>query len=333
MNIFILVISFVLTFTVAFLSSRSLNVRARAVIFAVYFFLYVLFFPVFLWLPVYFTVDFSKKVAYPEGFKDGIYFNRVNESRLLPINKDGLIADMDYKPGASGKCRIVIIGDSFAAGYGLKFKDTLGAYLQNDLGSGYQVINGAFFGTNTEMQVDYFCNHLLKYKPEIVIIRHRMDDVMPLAEKYYLERTGDVIRKYAPHWPPAIRNRFFRFEMLLIRERFWSYYRANTRKVIKENMLDFFDRLNNCTSAEGIRVLLISDKCRRGYEAVCEAAGVEAASFGWEILNPHETIDFSAPEMIIAGDGHPSARANRVLAGLIRDKLHSDHAKPGTGRW
>ncbi|HOO56897.1 MAG TPA: SGNH/GDSL hydrolase family protein [bacterium] len=325
MTLFIIIISFSLTLAAAYFSSMSMRSRSRALIFTVYLFLYALIFPVFLWLPVYFNVDFSKEDVFPAGFKDRIYLNRVNESKKLPINNNGLIADTDYEPGVSGKRRIIILGDSFAAGFGLGYPETLGAHLQSLAGNEYEVINGAFYGTNTEMQVDYFCNHLLKYKPDVVIIRHRMDDVMPLKEKYYLELTAGIIRKYAPHWPRPVRDVFFRFETLLIRNKFWAYYRANTREVIKDNMSNFFEMLNRHTSEEGIRVLMIRDKCLPDYEAVCEAADAAAANYGWELLDPHKTIDFSAPDMIIPGDGHPSALANRVLADFIFGKLRDTH--------
>lgn len=317
----ILIISFLITLAAAFFSSRPLRPRGRAAVFLLYIILYLFLLPVFFWLPVYFSVDFSKKVEYPEGFKDRIYFRRDNERRQLPINRDGLIADRDYKPGAGDRKRILILGDSFAAGFGLKYKDTLGARMQKLLGNEYEVINGAFFGTNAEMQVEFFFGHLAKYEPGTIIIRQRMDDVMPLDEKFYEDQTAGVIRKYAPHWPSRVRNAVFRCEILLIRNRFWRYYRENRKRVCKENVRDYYDRLNKYTSARGIRVLLALDNCPRDYKYVCKEAARDAEDFGWVLLKPYEKLDFSAPDMSIPGEGHPSARANILLAEFLRGRL------------
>jgi hypothetical protein len=314
-------ITLLLLLAAAFFTSRPLRPRGRAAVFGVYLLSYTFIFPILLWLPLYFSADFSQEVKYPNGFKEYIYFSRNSEKQRLPVNNDLLIAEEDYKPGASDKRRIVILGDSFAAGFGLDFKDTLGARLQELLGSGCQVINGAFFGTNAEMQVEFFFSRLAKYKPAVILIRHRMDDVMPFSEKYYAGASADIMAKYAPLWTNGMKNFFLRRETLLIRERFWKQYRADTGGVIQNNMLEYYARLGGYAAKNGIRVILILDHCPKGYEAICTAARAETDKQKWELLDPNEKADFSSPDMIIPGDGHPSAHANLVLARLIRARL------------
>lgn len=316
-----IIILCVLTLAAAYFISRPLTLRARLMVCITYISVFLFFLPVFFWLPVYLSADFSRAAKHPRGFKDRIYFTRDNERKQLPVNRDGLIADRNYKPGAGDKKRIVILGDSFAAGYGLKYEDTLGARLQALLGNEYEVINGAFFGANAEMQVEFYFNQLAKYEPGTIIIRHRMDDVMPLDEKYYAEITAEVIKKYAPHWPARVRHFFFRYKILLIRHKFWLYFQENRKRTYKENIRNYYDRLNQYTSAQGIRVLLVIDDCDTDYQFLCEETARDAADFGWATLKPDEKLDFSAPDMRIPGDGHPSARANALLAEFIRDRL------------
>lgn len=320
----IIIATFATTLAAAYFTTKGLRPRARASVFVLYILLYAYFFPVFLWLPVYFSADFSRKVKYPAGFKKKIYSARDNERKRLPVNRDGLIADTDYKPGGGGAKRIIILGDSFAAGYGLEYKDTLGARLQAVLGDGGQVINGAFFGTNAQMQVDYFFSRLAKYNPGVIIVYNRMDDVMPLDEKYYLEKSADVIRKYAPHWTLGMKNFVFKYESYLIRGKFWAVYRADPRKAVRENTLIHYSRLNKYASARGIRVLLLEDKCPRRYQDVCGGVEAAAAGYNWELLKAEDKIDFSTPGMTIAGDGHPSARANRLLAEFIGGRIKAN---------
>ena len=305
----------------AFFTSRPLRPRGRAAVFGLYLLLYAFVFPVLLWLPLYFSANFSREVVYPNGFKEYIYSSRSSEKQRLPVNNDLLIAEEDYKPGASDRRRIVILGDSFAAGFGLDFKDTLGARLQELLGNGWQVINGAFFGTDAEMQVEFFFSRLAKYKPAVILIRHQMDDVMPFDEKYYMGASADILTKYAPLWTRDIKNFFLKREVFLIREKFWEHYRADTGGVIKKNMSDYYARLGRYAAENKIRVILILDRCPKGYEAICTAARTETDRQKWELLDPGEKADFSSPDMVIPGDGHPSARANLVLAELIRGRL------------
>lgn len=311
----------------AYFTTRPLGGRGRAAVYGGYLLLYALALPLLVWLPVYFSADFSRAPDYPEGVKDKLYLPNNGDMGRLPLNADGLIAGEDYRPGISDRRRVVILGDSFAAGFGLAFEETLGARLQALLGKGYQVINGAFFGTNAEMQAEFFFRRLAKYRPEVILIRGRMDDVLPLADTYYLWKAADIMVRYAPFWPAALKNFFIRRETLLLREKFWRHYRADTAGVIKRNLLGPYDRLGKYAAEKGIRVVLVLDSCPPGYEAVCEAAAAEAARLKWEVLDPAGRVDLSAPEMVIPGDGHPSARANLALAGLVRDKLAEGRTK------
>lgn len=305
----------------AYFTTKQLGRRGRAAVYSGYLLLYALVFPLLVWLPVYFSADFSRALEYPEGVKDKLYLPNNGDMGRLPLNADGLIAGEDYRPGVSDKRRVVILGDSFAAGFGLAFGETLGARLQALLGKRYQVINGAFFGTNAEMQAEFFFRRLAKYRPEVILIRGRMDDVLPLEDTYYLWKASDIMVRYAPLWPAAVKNFFVRRETLLLREKFWKHYRADTAGVIKRNLLGPYDRLGKYAAGNGARVVLVLDRCPPGYEAVCGAAAAEAARLNWELLDPAVRVDLSAPEMVIPGDGHPSARANLALAALLRDKL------------
>lgn len=314
-------IALIFLLAAAFFTSRPLRPLNRAGVFAAYLLLYAFLFPLLAWLPLYLSADFSSRQEYPARFLENTYSSRTEERQRLPLNADGLIAQEDYEPGVSKKRRLVILGDSFAAGFGLAFEETLGARLQELLGGGWQVINGAFFGTNAEMQVEFFFRKLARYEPAEILVRQRMDDVLPLDDWYYLAAAVDLMVKYAPHWPGAVKNLFLRRGTMLMREKFWERYRADTAGVIDRNLLLHYKRLGEYAARKGIRVLLVADKCPAGYEAVCEAARAEAARQKWEILDPSEKADFSSPEMVLPGDGHPSARANLLLARLINDRL------------
>jgi hypothetical protein len=77
-----------------------------------------------------------------------------------------------------GKKTVVVLGDSFAAGWGLKdaadrFSDVLAA----KLGDGYAVINLGRYGTATPEQLDILKNESPVKKPDVVILQYFLNDI------------------------------------------------------------------------------------------------------------------------------------------------------------
>lgn len=300
--------------------TRTLPARARLGARVACMAVYAASFPLVVWFPFYLSINFSRVIEYPLGFKDMIFFNRVNESRGLPVNRDYLIADREYERRDNTRPRVMILGDSFAAGYGLTYEQTLGQQLEKELGSGAQVINGAFFGTNTEMQVDYYEMHLMKYRPRVVVLRHRVDDVMPLSEKYYSWRTHMILETWGRFWPGALRQYVRGRCVLLIRDKYWRYYVRDTRHVIDKYQSRFLDRLNMLAAREGFAVFVIADRCPSPAEDVCRALEMSARKFGWGYYDTAGLLDPANPELTLP-DGHPSAAANALLAQSVAPKV------------
>ena len=144
-----------------------------------------------------------------------------------------------------------------------------------------------------------------------------MDDVMPLSEKYYLQLTADVIKKYAKHWSRGTKKLVFKYQAFLIRRKFWNIYRTDAANVIRDNLIRHYDTLHRDTSGEGVRVIMVVDKCPDRYAPICESVKEAAGKFKWDLLDPDDEIDFSDPEMVIRTDGHPSSEANRALSRFI----------------
>ena len=92
--------------------------------------------------------------------------------------------DRERQPTKSpGTFRILVLGDSFTFGAGVKFKEDLyPAILESKLNSGgqdsilYEVINTGVKGLNTAQQHDYLRENGLALDPDIVIIGHVLND-------------------------------------------------------------------------------------------------------------------------------------------------------------
>lgn len=279
------------------------------------------FIPIASWLNFFISIDYSQKPIYPDGFMDAVLFNRENESRMLPVNSDYLISDVDYRKEKNGKTRILILGDSFAAGHGLKYEETMGQQIQKTLGNGYEVINAAFFGSNARLQVDYYLSHCAPYKPDVIILWSRADDALPVDEKWYLERTLQIINNGAPHWPTSLKNSIFKILVLFNREKFWRYYSRNTESVVSENLANPLQQLNLGASQEDIDVIVIGDRCKPKVTATCSALKDRVQSFEWQYVDPYDFINLDDPENKIPGDGHPTAPAISIISKKVSEVI------------
>lgn len=95
------------------------------------------------------------------------------------INSYGL-RDYEYDLNKNDGYRIVVLGDSYAFGWGVDMADTFPKILESALkkkGYDVQVINAAVYGYNTQQEVLYFKKEILgRYKPDLVIISYVLND-------------------------------------------------------------------------------------------------------------------------------------------------------------
>lgn len=76
--------------------------------------------------------------------------------------------EIPYEKG--NKKRVILLGDSFAYGFGLNDSDTIAIRLQENLGEEYEVIPLGVNGYGTGQEILSFKHEGLKYKPDIVIL-------------------------------------------------------------------------------------------------------------------------------------------------------------------
>ncbi len=82
-----------------------------------------------------------------------------------------------------GTFRIVVLGDSVAAGWGVERReDTLPARLERDLaerGRPTEVLNFAVTGYNTDQEVETLASRALPYAPDLVLVTYCLNDRRP----------------------------------------------------------------------------------------------------------------------------------------------------------
>lgn len=77
----------------------------------------------------------------------------------------------------AGKQIVAVLGDSFAAGWGLvNPEDRFSNVLAQELGNDYAVVNLAVYGTSTPEQLEILQNYPLR-KPDVVILQYFLNDI------------------------------------------------------------------------------------------------------------------------------------------------------------
>lgn len=92
-----------------------------------------------------------------------------------------------------GKTKILVIGDSFAAGWGLKDPaDRFSDVLASRLGDDYAVMNAAVFGTSTLEQLDILKKY--PFEPDVILWQYLLNDIDGAALSIGLLPKGDNAR-------------------------------------------------------------------------------------------------------------------------------------------
>jgi len=303
--------------------------------------LLVLVFPCLVWMAYFFTsVDFRRGAEYSDTFKQRYIYNKMKlfdcrtDGDCPPVNDDGLIAVRNYEiPKPGGVKRIVLLGDSFAAGYRLGYEDSLGYNLEKLLGGNAEVINAAFKGANSTAEVEFFFSKVSRYEPDFILVRYRIDDIFSLDVDYYEDVSWRIVDRWDALWPKALKSAFMKKTFFAIRNKYEKYFFGNPDLVLQKELFEPFGRLREYAAEKNIEVMMISDYCPEKYGGICEAVEKMAAENSWSLLRLYsiDTLDFSAPELRIPGDGHPTGRANELLAGEVYKYIVQNNLSPA--RW
>lgn len=300
-------------------------------------------FLVFEFITIYHTFSFDDKaleraILHDEEFKDNYIYHPVKDGctknpnpnliKCLPVNNQGFISDKDYKTSKSKDVkRLIIIGDSFAAGYGLNQNDSYWHNLEILL-KNVEIFNFAFPGSNSTSQVDnfFYNNNGPKYDPDIIIIRFKTSDIVSYAESYHLAHIYNYIEKHFSFLSSKNKNILLSKSAILLRNKFILYYKKNKEKTISQNVGKPFSRLFKYAAKNDVDVVILGDYCemetflnhddykiyfKELYDFL-KRTSREHGAYYFDLCDAG--IDFHDPRMYIPTDGHPTAFSNRIIA-------------------
>ncbi len=106
------------------------------------------------------------------------YFTSPDSKTFVRINSKGLRdKEYDYKKG-EGVFRILVLGDSFAWGYGVEQGKNFTDRLEELLGSPVEVINAGVSGYGTDQELLSLEREGMKYEPDLILIAFASNDFM-----------------------------------------------------------------------------------------------------------------------------------------------------------
>jgi lysophospholipase L1-like esterase len=165
---------------------------------------------------------------------------------VIETNSYGL---RDDDPDLSRKNRILILGDSFAFGYGVQQIETFPHLLEQELGNvigrAVVVINAGHNGYDTRQEYGYFREAGLKFRPTTVVVAFTLNDLLSNSGDYFFSPV-----------PPLRQLRHFPLRFV----RNLAEYLKRPAKMLGKlgfnagaNVTDHFDCLRD------------NDKCRNGW--------------------------------------------------------------------
>ncbi len=122
-----------------------------------------------------------------------------------------------------GRTKAMVVGDSFAAGYGIEHKEDIFSYVLGEkLGSDYAVMNVARNGVNTEAAIKNALDY--PYEPNIVILTFYVNDIDGVAPNNGLPHPPALLIEVPPSLEPWVENSYAANFL------YWRVYRLGTNE-------------------------------------------------------------------------------------------------------
>lgn len=158
-----------------------------------------------------------------------------------PINSLGYRDDEYSAEDLENKRVACVMGDSFAAGSGIKdYRDRFSNVLNEEIGEDWVVVNIAVPGWDTPQELDGLKSY--PHKPELVILQYYLNDITPSAIRW-----GELLMPPYPSLPtpikPLIEHSYFANHW------FWRLYR---RLLPKYTQISYWESLKRCFENEEI---------------------------------------------------------------------------------
>jgi len=177
-------------------------------------------------------IVFYSSFAITDGSGFTLASRRWSEKYWHPINSLGY-RDVEHPPAEfQNKQVIFIVGDSFAAGYGInQIENRFSNILQRNLGEEYLVVNVAQSNWGTAQEYKAILSY--PYPPKKIVLSYYLNDIHRVAAKAGLIRPGLIEYPHNPVLRFSINRSYF------LNFVYWRLYRFQNKATIE----NFWERL------------------------------------------------------------------------------------------
>jgi lysophospholipase L1-like esterase len=263
-------------------------------------------------------------------------------------NNDGLRNDGDYaleKP--PGVRRVIMLGDSFVFGWGLRLEHTMPRQLASVLDAArWEVLNFGIPAYNTANEVSLLEERALKYHPDVVVLMYHPNDAAIGTDTVLGDAATTnqvIVDYYAGTATPEQRRRVETFlesqgqplapdwntPALGWRDR--EYFAHHFLPVYWTEVQKSLDRLAELARTHGFTVIVaIIPELDRPWKThpfapLYAKVHDEMARRGFGVVDLYPLLRrYPNPDLMLWGhDGHTSAFANRIIALVLAERLEA----------
>ena len=268
------------------------------------------------------------------------------------INQNGL-RDREHSYERSNDTRrILVIGDSFAWGYGVEVTQRFSQLLESSMS--VEVINAAVSGYSTDQELLWFRSEGIKYDPDLVILVFAGNDIgdndqqlvntIYYKPQFVIEEGNLILRNYpVPRTSPQVkfiyslsqRSALFYFlvqryfDLLSVYRNFrvnsdsvnYSVSRINSAREPFGTTITLFHEISNVAELMGAKFMIVAtDRWWNSPSGETYKDFIEALHFeGFLVLDVESMPGFDPGEMLIPDDGHWSPGGHRFVAKKIKN--------------
>ncbi len=244
---------------------------------------------------------------------------------IICINSDGF-RDHEYsvaKPADT--TRIILLGDSFAFGWGVELEDSLPKQLEGVFDAlvdgDVEVLNFGVPGVSISPEVNFLEDTGLKYNPDYVLIYFVSNDFENSQEAHAISER--IIEAYLLKYPGATRAKAEAQTINIVQRELNKNFAKENLTSLRTTFFPTLRRLQNHAQQKNFTTifLLIQDSYFENQREFIEQMSDE---LGFDVLYVEEDThpDYNPLRMTLhPRDGHPTAFANRIKAELLADEL------------
>lgn len=282
-----------------------------------------------LYLFVLLEIVFGTFFVQSDGYGFTLASKRWYQMYWNPINSDGY---RDFEHEWEGKKILFILGDSFAAGHGIKnISDRFSGVLQEKLGTEWVVAVLAQNGWDSLQEYRALVNH--PKKPRRIIVSYYINDIENAAKSNGYSRPKQLVKQPNKIISPFVNRSFFLNWVYwrLYRENmgdiYWNYLRSayNNTKIWKsheQELLEFINYANQINSEIAFVVWPNLRDIEGSFEFTSKVcAFIERHNV--KFLDIGEHFFGRNPDNLIVNklDGHPNIDINTEVAQFVYELL------------